>query len=736
MSISQRPSPTIRFGSFELDAASAELRKNGTLIKLQPQPLKVLLLLIQHAGQVVTRGEIQQCLWSDSTFVDFERGINFSINQVRAALADNADTPHYIETLPRRGYRFIAEVEHEDPAKEGPTASVLVAANNPGVTGGNGFNASPASQAFVAVLPAVHAKPGRRKWRFVVAGVTAASGLLTFAAFATYRAIFREPRINFENLQISKLTNDGKVEQLAISHDGRYIAYAARDGAESGLRVRHVDTRGEVQIPLPDKDRERFLGLTFSPDGNYIYYVQSSKAVASYNNLYRVPVLGGPARLLGKYADTPVSFSPDGQEFVFTQGLADRNVLEIRIAKADGSGDRLLASIPDGAADFQPGPAWSADGRTIAVPVMLRGERVRWALDAVSVADGSVRELHSYHYEIGRAVWLTDGDALVVMARDQSGRGQLWTISYPRGKPVRLTNDLEDYQDDIDVTPDGKNVVAIATTLASEVWIVPDADASHSQQITSSSVAVRRAISMPRGRILAETADGDMWLMKDDASERSAFATPHNAYSATLCGGSVVFNSLHDGTTDLVRVDADGLKPTTLLHGDIGPPTCSNDGQYIFFASRVKPYVILRVPSAGGDPIEIAKSPGYEIKPGLSISPDGKRLAYAYDEALPATGTDLVVIPADGGAALHSFKVASDVSDVRWSPDGRRLQYLLTRSGVTNIWEQPVAGGEPRLFTKFSEGRIFAFDWSSDGKQLLLTRGETSSNVVLISNFR
>jgi Tol biopolymer transport system component len=168
----------------------------------------------------------------------------------------------------------------------------------------------------------------------------------------------------------------------------------------------------------------------------------------------------------------------------------------------------------------------------------------------------------------------------------------------------------------------------------------------------------------------------------------------------------------------------------------MGPPTCSNDGHYVFFASKVKPYAILRVPSGGGDPIEIAKSPGYEIKPRISISPDGKLLAYAYDEALPATGTNLAVIPTSGGAPLQTFKVPSDVSDLRWSPDGQRLQYLLTRSGVTNLWQQPVAGGEPQQFTKFSSGRIFDFDWSADGKQLLLTRGETSSDVVLLSHLR
>ena len=735
VAISQPLSPTIRFGSFQLDVAASELRKHGTLIKLQPQPLRVLLLLTQRAGQVVTREEIQRCLWSDSTFVDFERGINFSINQIRGALADNADRPRYIETLPRRGYRFIAEVAHEDLVKEVPTTQVPTAANSSGVSG-NGAHAMSAAESFPTALPKPVVSTRWTRVRLVLAEVTAAIGLLAFGAVVTYRAVFRVPKMSFENLQITKLTDEGKAIQVAISPDGRYLAYAALGAAESGLRVRHVETRSDVLIPLPDKDRERFLGLTFSPDGNFIYYLQSSKKIASYNYLYRVPVLGGTPILLGKNADTSPSFSPNGQEFVYTQGSGDRNVIQVRIANADGTGDRLLASIPDGASDFQPGPAWSPDGKAVAVPVMLRGEKIRFTLDEVSVANGKLRELYSDSHEIGRPVWLARGEALVTAIRDQNGRGQLWAISYPRGKPMRLSNDLEDYLDDIDVTRDGKNVVAITTRFASSVWMVPDADTSRARQITSTLEGLTRVASVSPGKMLVGSEDGRIWVMNTDGSSLSPFTTATHAYSPTPCGSFVVFNSLHDGTIDVVRVDADGLKPTTLFHGDIGPPTCSNDGRSIFFVRTIKPYAILRLPSEGGDPVEIAKSPGYEIMHRLSISPNGKLLAYAYDEALPATGTNLAVIPVGGGTPLQTFKVPSDVSRLRWSPDGQKLQYLITRSDTTNLWEQPVTGGEPQQFTKFSSSRIFDFDWSTDGKQLVVTRGDFSSDVVLLSHLR
>ena len=105
------PPAKIRFDSFQLDAASGELRKSGIRLRLQPQPFRVLLLLIEASGEVVTREEIRNCLWKDSTFVDFEHGINFSINQIRGALSDSAEKPRYVETLPRRGYRFIGTLE-------------------------------------------------------------------------------------------------------------------------------------------------------------------------------------------------------------------------------------------------------------------------------------------------------------------------------------------------------------------------------------------------------------------------------------------------------------------------------------------------------------------------------------------------------------------------------------------------------------------------------------------------
>ncbi len=113
-----RPRVLLRFGPFELNAASGELRKAGLPLKIHPQPIRVLQLLAERSGQIVTREEIQRCLWGDNTYVDFEAGINFCIKQVRDTLADDAERPRYIETIPRQGYRFIAAVTHGHPREQ------------------------------------------------------------------------------------------------------------------------------------------------------------------------------------------------------------------------------------------------------------------------------------------------------------------------------------------------------------------------------------------------------------------------------------------------------------------------------------------------------------------------------------------------------------------------------------------------------------------------------------------
>jgi len=340
MASSAPASTKIRFGTFEVDATSGELRKSGILLKLQPQPFRVLLLLIERAGQVVTREEIQRCLWTDSTFVDFEHGINFSINQIRAALADNAEKPRYVETLPKRGYRFIGAVEQP------PAGSLSVLKRAP-------------------ELALEKAAP--RRWRVIAAIVSIVVAVSAAAAYF----YFRKPRplaLNLDGMHIARLSGSGKAEDVAISPNGQYVVYVLRDGEKRSLNVRQVATRGDLQILPPEV--VRLHGLTFSPDGNYIFFIRTDKENFKIGSLYQMPVLGGTPHALIRRVDSPVSFSPDGKQFAFVRENTADNMDELIVANADGSGERVLARPGPGP---EAGPAWSPDGHTIAMTAFEYG---------------------------------------------------------------------------------------------------------------------------------------------------------------------------------------------------------------------------------------------------------------------------------------------------------------------------------------------------------------------------
>ena len=555
--------------------------------------------------------------------------------------------------------------------------------------------------------------------------------VLAAAAFGGYKLLIRPRGFNLQNMQITKLTENGKASQMAISPDGRYIVYAMRDAEKQSLWVRNVATKSDVQVLAPDV--VDIAGLSFSPDGNYVYFVRSDKNTENYRYLYQMPVLGGTARQLIRDIDSPIDFSPDGKQFVFQRGIPERQTIEIRIAQLDGSGERLLAALP-GNSRFLFGATWSPDGKTIAVPMLQIGKDVNWQLQVINVSDGKARPLVSSGGKgIGRSVWMPDGDSLITSAQESLfGRGQLQSIDYPSGEVHRFTNDLSDYTDSMDVTRDGKTLAAIQRALSSDIWAAPGADISKARQLTSGQPAYEAVTPGPSGKVLARSHDGDVWLMNADGSDRTVLVSQaHSLISLSHCADRyVVFNSYRDGKVELWRVDADGSNSKKLL--DEGSDAeCSLDGKSIFYVVKSQ---IFRMSVDGTDPVKIADTP--QDTAALKVSPDGTLLTFAYQEGSPVPTGKLGVVAAAGGTPKFVAPVPIGGRYLNWAPSGKALQYRLTRNGASNVWEQPLSGSPPHQITNFTSGLIYDFCWSLDGKQLLLARGNDTSDVILISNFR
>jgi Tol biopolymer transport system component len=536
-------------------------------------------------------------------------------------------------------------------------------------------------------------------------------------------------------MQIAKLTESGKATLVAIAPDGRYVVYVLRDGEQQSLWMRHVATKSDVQVLPPDV--VDFKGVTFSPDGNFIYYVRSDKTTQLYSYLYQMPVLGGNPRQLIRDIDAPVGFSPDGTQIVFMRGLPDAATVELRIASVDGSSERLLARLPIYPI-YMWGASWSPDGKTIALAALQSGKETKWVLDVIRVADGSVTTLYSSPDVLGQPVWLPEGDSLLIpIGIPKERRTQLWQISYPNGEARRFTNDLSNYGTRLDLTRDGKILAAVDSTQISNIWSVPGGKAALATQITSGAIPDVAVWPGPSGKLLVRSGDSELDLISSDGSQRTTVMPQARNYGAmSACGDRYLLFDSYDGTkSDVWRTDADGSNPTRLVDEYIGEEDCSPDGKWLVYDTNTNVGTKLyRMPVEGGSPTAIASAPGGGGNP--RISPDGKFIAYDIQEGSPVPQAKFVVIPAGGGAPVHVFPRPSGSGWARWSPDGKGLQYMLTRKGATNIWEQPLAGGEPHQVTDFTSGRIFAFSWSRDGKQLFVARGSETSDVVLISNFR
>ena len=586
------------------------------------------------------------------------------------------------------------------------------------------------AEAAAASGSGVNVVPAKVKWtKQVAAGVAIVA--LGLAAFAGYRWLTRPRGFNTQNMQITKLTDSGKVGDVAISPDGRYIVYVLVDGEQQSLWVRNVATKSDVQVLPPDV--VEFAGVTFSPDGNYLYFVRSDKSTTLFDYLYVMPVLGGTPRQLIRDIDSAVSFSPDGKQFVFMRGVPERNVIEIRIANVDGGGDHLLASLPAWTGVIR-GAVWSPEGKTIVAPMVQIGKEIKWVLNAVNVADGGVREVFSGPEALGTPAWLPDGNSLLIpMVLLPENHTQLWLVSYPSGEKRRFSNDLSDYGSTLDLTHDGQMLVGLENRQSSHVWILPQGQATQAKQITSGETPDSGVAPGPGGKLLVRSRRTDLVLMNADGSQRTQLRPNlRNLVSMSSCGDRyLIFDSYEENKLRLWRTDTDGSNPVEFSE-KVMFSDCSPDGKWLLYSAGNKLY---RLPIEGGTPTEVANSPKGI---GGVISPDGQWIAYGYQEGSPVPLPKIAVIPAAGGAPLYVFGRPSGttVGVLRWSPNQKGVQYLLTKNGATNVWEQPLTGGAPRQITNFTSGRIFDFSWTRDGKQLLLAKGETTSDVVLISNFR
>src|SRR5271155_4730865 len=448
-------------------------------------------------------------------------------------------------------------------------------------------------------------------------------------AFFVFKSRGHQNTFNAQNMGIEKLTESGKAAAVAISPNGQYVVYVLRDSELQSLMVRQVATGSDVQILAPAVSV--FYGLTFSRDGNYIYFTEASKENELFSSLYKMPVLGGNPQQIVRDIDTSISFAPDGKQFAFIRGTPDKGTLSLLVANADGSGEKLLTSMSANITiNGLLTPAWSPDGKTIIFASLLPS--VSSQLNEFTVATGAVRTLFATHGALGRPHWLPDGDALLVPMREESGgaQGQLWKVSYPSGEAQRLTNDLTDYSLPwLDLTADGSTVVTVESTVSLDLWSAPGGDSARATQIPSGGPAIFGISTLGKDRIVLSNRNREVFTAKYDGSDRTLVAaSDRNVQFAWGCGDGkhIVYAVPRGNGSDVWRMDADGSNQLQLTHDQSTLlPVCSADGSLITYDydGQLSSW---RMGIDGSNPTSLGLH--NQTSPFVFLSPDNKLVLY------------------------------------------------------------------------------------------------------------
>ncbi len=578
-------------------------------------------------------------------------------------------------------------------------------------------------------------------------GVTLAGLLLLLAcgglAFWLYKLVRQRPA-PFQTMELARLTATGRAIESAISPDGKYVAYTMDDDGNPSMWIKQTATGSNLKL-LPPAPGTRYSNPAFSRDGNYLYYLKQEGGSAR-NVLYQIPALGGEARKLLEDISTQdtrsnFSLSHDGQWVAFVR-LDAQFTRRLLVMKPDGSAERVLAlrQSVGKEAGFLAAAAFSPDDKVI---VCVEGNFGRSArLLAVSVADGARKLLTPQTWvRVNSLAWLPDGNGLVVSAAAAYGAPQLWQVAYPSGAATRITNDLNGYTG-VSLTADAATLVTVQHNEAAYLWRAPSAAPQQATRVMAESGNYDQLNWTPDGRILCvSTVNGhpEIWLVNADGAGKkqlTAIAGNYFSPSASADGRYIYFGSDQSGVPALWRMESDGSNPRQVL-SNVYFSQCSPDGQWVVYYAKSAecPACLWKWPTAGGEPVRLTDKTVAAARP--VVSPDNQWIACNYLAPEPNAQFRIAILSMAGGAPVKTFDVpGAAIRELRWTPDSRAISYLETRRGVSNIWAQPLEGGQPRQLTNFQSEQILSWNWSRDGKQLACARGTQTSDVVLLNGFK
>jgi len=557
--------------------------------------------------------------------------------------------------------------------------------------------------------------------------------LLAAAGYGGYSLLKRSKHVPFENFSITNLTNSGHVSRAAISPDGKYLLQVHAEGGLQSLWLRHIATGSNTQVVAPAATR--YQALTFSHDGSYLYFLRRDEEEHIVGILYAAPVLGGTPHVVAKDVDSPITFSPDGQRFAFLREKHDSPYWDLIAMKSDGSDERQIFKDQNLLSDSF-APAWSPDGKTIVIPVVQPNKDALGGMVQVDAATGMITNFVTSTRILCEPVWMPDGQGLIIPSMDLTSgwtQNQLGYMTYPSGEYRVLTHDTNNYRNP-SLSTDGKTLVASQTKVTTDLGIAPAASPAQLKAVPLSSHedlwrwnwgANGKLIVPQAGQVKLVGANGEETPLLND--------TDYISDQASACGDGrhIVFRRLNRAGTAAVhlwRMNANGSSVTQLTSGQNDrEPVCTRDGKWVYYTDQTDRQTVKRVPIDGGAPQTIVNEPVGQF----DLSADGKWIA-SVEVAEADHKLKIRLDPTAGGKPTYADADPRMSSPPLFGPDGKSIVYVAREKGVDNLWSQALDGTNRKQLTTFDKDLIFRYEYSQDGKQIAIERGNIEADAFLL----
>lgn len=701
-----KPPTSLRFGPFELALESGELRKNGALLKLSGQAIQVLVILAEHPNRLVSREELQQKLWPGDSYGDFEHGLNAAVNRLRETLGDSATEPEYIETVPRRGYRFIGTIT------EHPSAATVTS------------ESSERPHPRAAPVGPADDTGDNQNWLKIGVWILFGAACAVTAIFAYLR--FR-PSVEPATLNPAPFTAyPGKELKPTFSPDGSQIAFAWDGDPPPGSKGfdLYVKVIGSENLLRLTRRSSELISPAWSPDGTQIAFHRKSGAD---RGIYVVPALGGPERKLrairiDSAPDTTISWSPDGKWIAYVESLPTGEEARVRLLSVETLESRQIPHAAE--CIYELVPAFSHSGRQLTYACVLKLLDIKNGIYSIATSGGPPRLVTTFTSGFGLPsgiAWTADDRKLIFSRPPDGWHDELNEVTLADGSLRKLL--LSQGGSWPSISTKGDKLAFVASSYEVNIWrrdllhlespavkLIPSTREQTHPQYSPDGKHI--AFESPRGGVR------EIWMSDADGTHLVQISNFKNAMTGTPQWSpdsqKIAFDSRESGHPESYIVDISELMPRKVVTNLPATfvPSWSHDGKWLYLTTRTpnpttNPYSIYRCPAGGGDAIPLTEWGWYALESfdgeavyfvrgtelrRVLVKPVGTKSVAV--EGMPSLDFDLwTVVPGgiyfvslEGTASIRYFdfntkqvrqifELDKELTGMSVSPDGRWIVY-------------------------------------------------------------